>query len=346
MSRYFDPQLVNGPFGDPGLYVDLVFQRRALLFDLGDISVLPPRKLLRITHIFVSHRHMDHFIGFDQLVRCLLGRDKTVGIWGPPGLIDAVACKLAAYSWNLVGNYDGNLTLRVAELASDDRLAAAEFAGANGFRRKDLPGSRCEDGVLVTDPGFRVRATMLEHGVPVLAFALEERASINIKRSQVESLGLVVGPWLRAFKDAILSGEADNAPIHVAWSEDASDRPDHLPLGHLKNHIMSVTKGRKIAYIVDAAFNDRNADAIVAIAAFADMAFIETTFLDAEADRAAAHNHLTARQAGQLARRAQVKQLRTFHYSPRYRGHGECLDQEAQAAALLGQETCHLTKLA
>ena len=59
MPRHFDTALVNDPFDDPGLYVDLVFERRAPLFDLGDLRRLVPRKLLSVSDVFVTHRNMD-----------------------------------------------------------------------------------------------------------------------------------------------------------------------------------------------------------------------------------------------------------------------------------------------
>jgi ribonuclease Z len=95
---------------------------------------------------------------------------------------------------------------------------------------------------------------------------------------------------------------------------------------------MKVTKGRKIAYVVDAAFTEGNVEAIVALIGNADALFIEAPFLHEDAARAKARNHLTAKQAGMLAHRANVKQLRTFHYSPRYRHREACLAEEAQAA--------------
>jgi hypothetical protein len=45
----------HDPFDDPGLYVDLVCARRALLFDLGDLSRLAPLMFLRVSDVFVTH---------------------------------------------------------------------------------------------------------------------------------------------------------------------------------------------------------------------------------------------------------------------------------------------------
>ena len=71
----------------------------------GDGSRLPTRKLLRISDVFVSHTHMDHFAGFDHLLRVCLGLDTGVRMYGPPHFIEQVGHKLHAYTWNLVENY-------------------------------------------------------------------------------------------------------------------------------------------------------------------------------------------------------------------------------------------------
>ncbi len=334
MPRHFDPTLVNDRFDDPGLYVDLAFEKRALLFDVGDIARLPPRKILRISDIFVSHRHMDHFAGFDQFLRRTLGREKVIGVYGPPGMIDAVEHKLRAYTWNLLGGYEGNVSFRVTEMESSGRLTAAVFSGHVRFSRADAEKVTSADGLLLKEPSIQIRAVTLDHGVPVLAFALEERAQINVWRNKVEAAGLAVGPWLRSFKEAILSGVPDDYPVQVSWRAPDPASPKTLPLGQLKNDIMRISAGRKIAYVVDCAFTSENVQKIVALAGDADTLFIEATFFDEDAAIAAQRRHLTARQAGVIGRLAGVKRLVTFHYSPRYRGEGDRLAEEAQAAFL------------
>ncbi len=94
MNPVFHPQLVNGPLGDPALYIDMKFAQRAILFDLGEIRSLTPRKILKISHVFISHTHMDHFIGFDHLLRICLGRPKVVNLYGPPNFLDQVKNKI------------------------------------------------------------------------------------------------------------------------------------------------------------------------------------------------------------------------------------------------------------
>ena len=121
MRPLLHASLINGRSGDPVLWIETLFERRAILFDLGDIAALPPRKIHRLEHVFVSHTHIDHFIGFDQMLRVLVGRDKTINLYGPAGIVTQVERKLTAYCWNLVGSYACDLVFRVSEIVSTRR---------------------------------------------------------------------------------------------------------------------------------------------------------------------------------------------------------------------------------
>jgi ribonuclease Z len=332
MRTTFHPQLVNDPFGDPALYVDCLFQRRALLFDLGDIRALTPKKLLRISHVFVSHAHMDHFMGFDWLLRICLGRNRALQLFGPPGFLDQVAHKLAAYTWNLVHNYDTDFTLHVTEVDPGVQARRASFHCRAAFRREQETALAAPSDILVDEDFFRVRTTLLDHRTPCLAFALEEKAHANVWKNRLLERGLAPGPWLQQAKRAVLGGAPDDQIIQATWRESGRSFEKDITVGELRRDIVRLVPGQKIAYVTDAVYHAQNARKIADLARDAEVLLIETTFLDEHKERAQEKHHLTARQAGELARQAEVKQVIPFHFSPIYRQEEQRLRDELQQA--------------
>jgi ribonuclease Z len=332
MTSLVQPRLVNDPFGDAGLYLDFRYARRALLFDLGDLAPLSPRKLLRVSHIFVSHAHMDHFCGFDRLLGVCLGRPLRLELFGPPGFVDRVQHKLAAYSWNLIAGNAVDFVIGVAELHGDSLARAAEFHTRDSFQRRDVAPPVIENGILLDDEECRVRAVVLDHGIPCLAFAFEEKLRINVWKDRLRRFGLPVGPWLTDLKKAVRRGEPDDTLITIPSVTPDRRSERTFPLGQLKAEVLHIEPGERIVYVVDAVYHAANAGRIVELARDADQLFIEAPFLDEDAAIAARKLHLTAAQAGSLARRAGVKRVVPFHFSPRYVAQPERLHQEVEAA--------------
>ena len=327
----FQPHLVNGPLGDPVVYVDFQFQKRALLFDIGDIRRLAPRKILRLTDIFVSHTHMDHFNDFDWLIRLTLGRDMRLRLFGPPGFIDSVDCRLRAYTWNLVHNYEENVRLEVTELHPGERGRRAEFRCQNRFGRENEEEIELPGNVLVSEPAIEITGTLLDHGIPCLACAVQEARHVNVWKNRLHEMGLGPGPWLAELKQAVLEQHPDEEAIQAEWKDNGEIRQRILTLGELRP-VVEITPGQKIAYVVDCAYTEANRRRIVDLIRGARTVFMEAAFLHEEAGRAADRSHLTAHQAGTLAREGGVEQLVPLHFSPRYTDGAERLQAEAQAA--------------
>ena len=323
MKSSLRPALVNGPFQDCALYVALRWQGDAVLFDLGRIDRLRPDNCLRLTHVCVSHTHMDHFMGFDHLLRLTLPRDRQLTMLGPPGLIDNVAGKLAGYTWNLTEAYTFRMT--VVERHAD-RLARACFRACTGFAREPLPDVAAPPGRLVEERAFRIDTATLDHKIPCLAFRVSEARHLNVRAEALEAHGYRPGPWLAALKRAIRD-EALETPIEVPTAHG----PARLAAGELKRDLVDDHPGLGIAYVVDARFDPENARRIVALAHNADVLYCEARFLDEDRDEADKRYHLTARQAGFLARAAGVGRLEVFHFSPRYQGMAQAFRSEAQA---------------
>jgi len=309
MRTLFHPSLLHGPSGDPGAWIDLPDEGRAVLLDLPSLANVPTRKLLKLAHAVVTHTHMDHFVGFDELLRVSLRREAPLTITGPLGFLDSVRGRIAAYAWNLIESYP--VRLRVQEVAGDT-LRAEEYTGASRMRPVALPEAPFA-GTVHAERAFRVDVATFDHGIPVLGIALREAGHLGVNKDVLVKRGLVPGPWLKDLKDAIRLG----APGE---------------LHGLAEELIVKGPGQVVAYLTDLAGTAENLERAEAFVRGADLLLCEAAFLDADRLLASERNHLTARQAGSLARRAGVKRLAVFHLSPRYEGREAELLEEAGEA--------------
>jgi ribonuclease Z len=306
MRYSFHHGLVNGPLEDPCLYVRLPGQKRAFLFDAGNISRLSPGDISKVTDVFVTHTHIDHFIGFDTVIRALLRSEKPLSVYGPVDIIQNVEGKLRGYSWNKIKYYP--LRIEVFGI-SDSSVHKASFYAKNRFKRLDR-GEAEFTGTVFSDGTFIVKATILEHDIQCLAYSMDEDFHINIDKPALEEMGLPVGPWLSELKRIIRARAPEETEIEV------SDK--RYTLKQLR-HITKITEGQKISYVTDVSPSDENSSKIIQLAKGSDTFYCEACFMESDREKAFERNHLTARMAGQIARGAEVKKLVAMHFSPRYR---------------------------
>jgi ribonuclease Z len=331
MKPLFHPRLVNGPLGDPALYIDMKFAQRAILFDMGELRSLSPRMILKVSHVFISHTHLDHFVGFDHLLRICLGRNKVIHLFGPPNFLDQVKHKLSAYTWNLVDSYPYSLDLMVSEV-HPDQVITARLSSSTAFIKETDKKVKSFSGLLHEEASFQIRSVFLDHKIPSLAFALEERSHLNILKTELGKMGLSKGPWLRQVKEAIWRGEEGGYLICAPGLENGELKERLLSLETLGNALVKITPGQKIAYVVDTIYNEKTQGAIKNLVEGSDYLFIETAFLEEDAQRANDKYHLTSWQAGIMASEAGVKRVIPFHISPKYSSNPDRVIQEALRA--------------
>ena len=328
MPASFTPRLVNDPFGDPGLFIPFRFQGRAFLFDLGDAPTLSNRELLKVSHAFVTHTHVDHFIGFDRMLRVLLGRAKRLHLFGPEGFLDNLTGKLHGYTWNLVDAGDYPLVIEATEVRPD-RTITRRLECRQRFADDGNPQESAFDGTLLAESALTVSAAVLDHEISCLGLALAERFHVHILVDGVRALGAAPGPWLGRFKEALYEKQPPEFLFEVPLE---NDERLSMTLSELSGAIARISDGRKIAYVTDVAYTDDNLSQIVSLAQNADHLFIEAGFLHEDRGIAREKSHLTARQAGRIARRCGARKMTIFHFSPRYQGRENELYREAEAA--------------
>jgi ribonuclease Z len=166
-----------------------------------------------------------------------------------------------------------------------------------------------EPGAIIEEERLCVRAFPVSHrGADSFGFAFEEQPRPRMLPERLAALAVPAGPERRR----LLDGET------VVLADGRTIAPSEV-LGPL-------APGARLVVIGDAA----DADELLEVVQDADALIIEATFLERDADKAAARGHLTAAQAARLARAANVRALCLTHISNRY----QQAEVEAEARAI------------
>lgn len=297
--------LVNGVFGDPLLHLRLRHRKRSLLFDLGDPGRLPARLAHQISDVFISHAHVDHIGGFLWLLRSRIGDYSACRIYGPPGLAAHLDGFLRGILWDRVEEKAPRF--EVFELHGE-RLAHYRLVA--GQPMKALSPREVEAGVVHAEPGFRVRATTLDHGTPVLAFAYEPETQLKVRKERLEAHDWAPGPWLGELKQRMLERD-DEGDIALP---DGSRRP----VAELAELLLFSQPGQRLVYATDFSDTPENRERLLTLAQGTEVLFCEASFRQDQAEQARRTGHLTARACGEIATAARVGQLVPFHFSRRH----------------------------
>ncbi len=308
------PRLGAGKSGDPSLYIDLIDRKRAIFFDCG-LNYFKHALLRKVSDIFISHTHIDHFIGFDTLLRLNLTEEKTLRVFGPPGMLQNVIGKLQGYTWNICQNLQ--LMIVVQEIFSD-KIVSTELASWQGFAVQRASERPFSPAILETDE-FSVRHIELNHKIPSFGYAFIEADSSNVQKDALEKYGFSPGPWVAKLKALDLEPTEAETLLMI-------DGQPHT-VASLSEKLLVHKRGEKITYLTDFLLEDRQLDALAEFAKESDMLFCEASFLEQERDKANITHHLTAKDAGKIARAAHVKQLVLFHFSRRYQDYTPLLDE-------------------
>ncbi|GAQ68804.1 ribonuclease Z [Streptomyces turgidiscabies] len=188
-----------------------------------------------------------------------------------------------------------------------DRLRyATAYRETVQIRQEPVAG---DGGVLAATGGYRLEARRLSH--------------------PVESYGyLVVEPDGRRMLPELLAEHGIKGPDVGRIQREGS-------LGSVAlDDVSELRRGQRFAFVMDT----RLCDGVYALAEGCDMLVIESTFLDEDQQLAVDHGHLTAGQAGAVARDAGVRHLVLTHFSQRYSDPAE-FERQARAAGFEGELT-------
>jgi ribonuclease Z len=263
-------------------------------------------ELLTLGEVFISHTHIDHFFGFDRILRGCHAGDQHIGVYGPPGIIRNVWGKFAGYTWNLIEDY--NFVVKVYELDKSGRISCGEFKAANSFEPV-----LSELDLVDIGEGFSLSYEFFDHRTLSIGYRITEPMRLSVDTDKLAARGYTAGPWIKKLKTAALQGLKD-MPITVRSSQGELIKS----AGELSEDLLIPQLPNSITYVTDCSPTGENIEKAAAFAKDTDLLIIEAMFTEADAIHAARKNHLTITAAKNIFLDSNARFVRFTHFSSRY----------------------------
>jgi ribonuclease Z len=307
--RYLEPTFFAGLLDDPVLWVRVRPWGRALLFDCGQLHHLAKRTLKSLAALFVTHAHMDHFMGFDTLVRHVLVSPRVFDVFGPPGLADKIEHKLSAYDWNL--NEHFWCTFRVHEIFSN-RIQRWLFPGPYRFKRQ--PDGSCDriDRIVYSNQWVRVEAQQVDHHIPVLLYRITEQPTFSLDADRLAVAGLAGGPWIKQLKRQFHKGLLGKEALPVMRTHGKKENLQEIAdTRRLYEAIRKRVVPSSIGYMTDLGYSGKNETAVIDLLQGVTLLVGECAFLADHVEKARRSRHLCTLDMNLL-----LQKLRPAFYLP------------------------------
>lgn len=153
-----------------------------------------------------------------------------------------------------------------------------------------------KEGIIIDNDEYQVECVKTQHNVPNFSYSVIENKKPRFLKEKAMQLGVEPGPDFGKLHDGI--------PVMVG---DKTIMPEQV-LGEER-------KGIKITYSGDT----RPCSALVELAKDSDILIHESTFGDKDQEKAVENWHSTAKEAAEIAKKAEVKKLVLTHISTRYK---------------------------
>ncbi|VTU02017.1 Beta-lactamase domain protein OS=Planctomyces limnophilus (strain ATCC 43296 / DSM 3776 / IFAM 1008 / 290) GN=Plim_3675 PE=4 SV=1: Lactamase_B_2 [Gemmataceae bacterium] len=313
-------QLVNGSTGDPVLYLDYPGGDNALLFDGGENGALTAAQLGDLEAVFLTHHHVDHFIGLDRIVRANMDRDKVLHLFGPVNTIRKVYDRITAYEYPFFPFQ--KIVVKVTELLPGvARTATLECT--KKFPEPVVEEAAWAGPVCYENADLRVEAVHADHTVPCLAFALSEKSGFHPDPLKLAAGALRPGVWVQEVLKRLRAGDPPQSRIEINGGSFA--------LETLAANYFTESAGARVAYVTDTLWSDAVRPDLVKLAKGAWRLYCDSFYASGQAKQALQYKHMLAPQAAELAKLAKVEQLVLIHFATRYAGKYQQLIDEAGA---------------